>query len=110
MEPELRNTLRDVLDALERLLRLFQLERTIHLIVGIIGFLMLLYAAVMLLTPSNLKTNTTLLVSLFGSSGLITLSSARITYFFNRAFRLVERIIEGLVGVKSAENINEPDK
>jgi uncharacterized membrane protein len=74
---------------------LFRIERMLHLIIGVVGFVLLVYAIVLLLNHEEV--NTTLLVALFGSSGLITVSSARITYFFNRAFKLVEGIIQALI-------------
>ena len=93
MEAEI---LKDTLNALDRLLNLFRLERIIHLIVGVLAFLMLLYAIAVLLTRRK-EMDTALLVSLFGSSGLIAVSSARITYFFNKAFNLVEHVIRELL-------------
>ncbi len=88
-----KTQLQETLDALDRLLKMFAIERTIHLIVGVLAFLMLLYAFVMLILREPAKLDTTLLVSLFGSSGLIAVSSARITYFFNKAFKLVADVI-----------------
>jgi uncharacterized membrane protein len=97
MEPQIRVMLTETLNALERLLNLFRMERILHLIVGIIAFLMLLYAIALLLLHSKSNVDTALLVSLFGSSGLIAVSSARITYFFNKAFTLVEDVIRVLI-------------
>lgn len=95
MSSESRELLTETLNALERLLNLFKLERIIHLIIGILAFLMLLYAIVLLLRSNEVST--TLLGSLFGSAGLITISSARITYFFNKGFTLIEDIIHSLI-------------
>ena len=97
MEPQIRIMLKETLDALDRLLNLFRIERVIHLIVGVVGFLMLLYSIGLLLLRSQSNLDTTLLLSLFGSSGLIAVSSARITYFFNKAFTLVEDVIRILI-------------
>lgn len=94
MDSEMKEVLTETLNALERLMNLFRLERVIHLIVGSIALLMLLYAIVLLLQK---ELSTSLLASLFGSSGLIAVSSARITYFFNKAFKLVEDIIQSFV-------------
>src|SRR5215211_1422885 len=91
MQPEISVVLTATLDGLERLLNLFRLERIIHLVIGVLAFLMLLYAIVLLVRAKPV--DTTLLTSLFSSAGLITISSARITYFFNKAFKLVEDII-----------------
>lgn len=95
MEPQLKEVLTETLDALERLLNLFRVERIIHLAVGILAFLMLLYAITLLFRTEGVSTQ--LLISLFGSSGLIMVSSARITYFFNKAFQLIEHVIHVLI-------------
>jgi len=100
MNSETRVLLKDTLDALERLLDLFKLERIVHLVVGIVAFLMLLYAIVLLFRSQDVTAP--LLTSLFGSSGLIAISSARITYFFNKAFKLVEDIIRSLIQPEKA--------
>jgi hypothetical protein len=97
MEPQTRRALKDTLDALERLLNLFRVERIIHLVVGVVAFVMLLYAIGVLIFHKQSNLDTTLLVALFGSSGLIAVSSARITYFFNKAFNLVEHVIHVLI-------------
>jgi hypothetical protein len=97
MESQVRVMLTETLNALERLLRLFRIERILHLVVGVVAFLMLLYAIVLLLFRSNSNFDTALLVSLFGSSGLIAVSSARITFFFNKAFTLIEDVIHHLI-------------
>lgn len=95
MEPEIKVILTETINALERLLNLFRLERIIHLMIGVVAFLMLMYAIVLLIRTKGI--DTTLLISLFGSAGLITVSSARITYFFNKAFKLIEDIVRVLI-------------
>jgi hypothetical protein len=87
--------LKQTLDAMDRLLNLFRFERAIHLIVGVVSFALLLYVIYSLLSQNNL--DKTLLIPLFGSAGLITVSSARITYFFNKAFNLIEIIVQALL-------------
>ena len=95
MDPQMRKALKDTLDALERLLAMFRVERIIHLVMGIVAMLLLFYAIALLLRGQHLGTE--LLASLFGSSGLIVVSSARITYFFNKAFNLVEHVVRVLI-------------
>jgi|SRR5262245_26025125 len=95
MEQQLKEVLTATLNALDRLLSLFRMERILHLVIGVIAFLLLLYAVVLLFKANDVTTP--LLIALFGSSGLITVSSARITYFFNKAFRLVEDVIRSLI-------------
>ena len=81
------------LDALDRLLKMFMVERYVYLILTAFSFLLLIYAAYMLVTSDS--ANTATLVAVFGSTGLIAASSARISWFFNRAFTLVEELIRG---------------
>lgn len=81
------------LDALDRLLKMFTVERYVYLLLTAFSFLLLLYAAYMLITAEDADTKT--LVAIFGSTGLIAASSARITWFFNRAFSLIEDLIRG---------------
>lgn len=94
-DPQLKEVLRETLNAVDRLLGLFRVERIVHLVIGAVAFLLLLYAVVLLIRQDGVSSS--LLLSLFGSSGLIAVSSARITYFFNKAFRLIEDIIRMLV-------------
>lgn len=98
MDPEIKVVLTETLNALERLLNLFRFERIIHLIIGIVAFLMLMYAIVLLIRSNGI--DTALLISLFGSAGLITVSAARITYFFNKAFKLIEDVVRLLITPK----------
>jgi hypothetical protein len=80
------------LNALERLLKIFQVERYVYLALTAVSFSLLLYAGYLLITSETL--NTEILVSIFGSAGLVTATSARISYFFNRAFTLIEGLIK----------------
>jgi hypothetical protein len=95
MDPNLTVALKETLNAVERLLNLFRIERMVHLLIGVVAFGMLVYAIALLFKAGEMSTQ--LLICLFGSSGLITVSSARITYFFNRAFKLVEDVIRKLL-------------
>jgi len=97
MEDKNRRALKDTLDALERLLNLFRVERVVHLIVGVVAMVMLFYVIGAMLFSEKGKLDTALMVAIFGSSGLIAVSSARITYFFNKAFNLVEYVIQALM-------------
>lgn len=92
---EIEVYLKQTLDAIDRLLNLFRFERAIHLIVGVVSFALLLYAIYLLVSQNGL--DKTMLIPLFGSAGLITVSSARITYFFNKAFNLIEIIVQALL-------------
>lgn len=82
------------LDALDRLLKMFMIERYVYLILTAFSFLLLVYTAFLLVTKET--ANTQMLVAIFGSTGLIAASSARISWFFNRAFSMIEELIKGL--------------
>ncbi len=79
------------LDALDRLLKMFMVERYVYLALTAFSFLLLLYTAYLLVTKDSIDTQ--MLVAIFGSTGLIAASSARISWFFNRAFSLIEDLI-----------------
>lgn len=83
-----------VIGALDRLMAMFRIERYVHLALTGLSFLMVLYCGFRLVTDSHL--DRTSLLALFGSTGLITASSARITVFFSRAFTIVESVIKRL--------------
>ncbi len=103
MSPDLKSALDTVLTALDRLLLMFKAERLIHMILAVAGFLMLVYAAIQLMTqPKGL--DMTQMGLLFGSSGLITLSGARVTFFFTKSFGLIEEVTRALVGLKDKED------
>lgn len=82
------------LDALDRLLKMFTIERYVYLGLTTLSFIILLYTGYLLLTSK--AANEELMIAVFGSSGLITASSARISWFFNRSFTLIENLIKKL--------------
>jgi len=73
---------------------MFMLERFIYLALTVLSFGLLIYAIIQLFADSTVTT--TLLVSIFGGSGLIAVSSMRVVWFFNRAFSLIEGQIQKL--------------
>jgi hypothetical protein len=87
-----KELLESALNALDRLLKMFMVERYVYLGLTAFSFLLLLYAGYLLLTTRG--ANTEILVAVFGGSGLVAASSARISWFFNRAFTLVEDLIK----------------
>lgn len=94
MDRKQKELVETALNALERLLNMFRIERFVYLMLTALSFLILIYAGYLMITKEN--GNTEILVAVFGSTGLITASSARISYFFNRAFALIETLIKGL--------------
>lgn len=88
---ESKELVETALNALDRLLRMFTIERYVYLALTAVSFLLLLYAGFLIATAK--EANTEVLVAVFGSSGLVAASSARISWFFNRAFTLIEDLI-----------------
>ena len=87
-----KELLEATLNALDRLLRMFMVERYVYLALTVLSFGLLLYAGYVLIVTG--AANTEVLVAVFGGSGLVAASSARISWFFNRAFSLVEDLIK----------------
>jgi hypothetical protein len=75
------------MDAVERLTKLFRLERMVHLAVTSISLLMLLLSAGVLMYKG--KAGTAELAGLFSSSGLITYSAGRLLFMWNQALQLL---------------------
>jgi hypothetical protein len=97
MTPE-RDLVQQTLDALERLTRMFALERMLYLACSFLSFLLLLFCLWTLFEQKQL-----LLPQLglaFGASGLIAASAARVSFFLNRSFDLIAKIIEALAGLR----------
>ncbi len=80
------------LNALDRLLNMFMIERYAYLALTVLSFALLLYAGILMITTNG--ANTEVLVAVFGGSGVVAASSARISWFFNRAFTLIEDLIK----------------
>ena len=73
--------------AIERLTKLFRLERIVHLSVTTFALVMLLANAGMLLVRR--EAGPAELTLLFGSSGLITYSANRLLFMWNQALKIV---------------------
>lgn len=86
--------LKVALDALERLLEMFRVERYVYLGLTGLSFFLLLYAGYLLIVSQTADKAT--LISIFGSSGLVVAASARISFFFNKAFDLIGGLIKKL--------------
>lgn len=80
-------TMRDRIEAVERLAYLFKVERFVYLGVTVISFLLLLTIAVRMLIQGSAES--TEWVLLFGSSGLITITANRVIQMWSQALRMV---------------------
>jgi hypothetical protein len=74
-------------EALERVTRLFRMERLVYLGVTCISLIMLLMSAGRLIL--NGKAGPAELTGLFGSSGLITYTAGRLLEMWNKALQLL---------------------
>lgn len=85
------------LDALERLMRMFALERILYLLAAFVSFILLIVCLVLLFYSRQISVPE--LTMVFGASGLIAASAARVSFFLNKAFDLVSEIIKHLAGL-----------
>jgi hypothetical protein len=94
---ELSATVNATIGALERLLALFRVERYLHLALGIISFLLLLYTVFEMVRTGKVGDGN--LMMIFGASGLFAAASFRTTYFFGKGFRLIDDLLRHLLGI-----------
>lgn len=85
------------LDALERLMRMFQAERIVYLIAVAASFGLLLYAGFLMFAKQGVDAASLGLI--FGATGLTGFSAARIVFFLNKSFNLIEAIVRRLSGL-----------
>lgn len=81
------DNIKDRMDAVERLTKLFRMERLVYLIITTMSLAMLLVSAGVLLEHKG--AGTVELTGLFGSSGLITYSTGRLLAMWNQALQLL---------------------
>jgi hypothetical protein len=92
MAPE---SLKERMDAVERLTSIFRLERLVYLVITTLSLAILLTCAVILLVQKGAEY--VVLTGLFGSSGLIAYSTGRLLVMWNQALQLIAgKINEGL--------------
>lgn len=73
------------LEAVERLTKLFRMERMVYLVTTMISLLMLVGSAFSLMMRN--QAGTAELTMLFGSSGLITYTAGRLLFMWNEALK-----------------------
>jgi hypothetical protein len=93
-----RESINQTLDALERLMRMFQAERIIYLLSAAASFALLMFVAYLMFTSPE-RINGGQVGAIFGASGVSAYSSAKIARFLNKSFNLIEDIIRKLTGV-----------
>ncbi len=82
------------LDALERLMKMFAFERLLYLACTVVSFAMLLISIAILFQSGQISVPQ--LGMIFGASGLIAASAARVSFFLNKSFDLISLIIQQL--------------
>jgi len=87
------------LDALERLMRMFQVERLVYLGAVVASFALLLYAGFLMFNDNGVGAGEMSLI--FGATGLSAFSSGRIIFFLNKAFNLIEDLVRKLSGLEA---------
>jgi hypothetical protein len=89
MPPAAEATLAERLEAVERLIHLFRLERMVHLLVTSISLVMLLISAGVLLYRAG-PDMMVVLTGLFGSSGLMAYSVGRLLRMWDQALQALQ--------------------
>jgi hypothetical protein len=98
VKPTDRELVTQTLDALERLMRMFQTERMLYL-AGAMGSMALLLLAAYLMITSKDGVNFSQIGLIFGATGIAAVTGARIAYFLNKSFNLVEDVLRSIGGV-----------
>lgn len=86
-------SLDEVLRALERLMRLFQIERVLYLVFGLASLILFIYSSYRMF--SNGVPNTGDVAMVLGATGVSAACSSRVVYFLNKAFGLIEVLAIG---------------
>ena len=84
-------SLDDVIGAMERLMRLFQMERILYLIFGIASLVLFVFAAYRVFSSGTISSTDMNIV--LGATGISAACSSRVVYFLNKAFGIVESIV-----------------
>lgn len=85
------------LNALERLMRIFVIERILYLVAGVASLGLFIFAGYKLFSQDIVRTED--IVIILGATGVSTACSTRLAFFLNKAFNLIEDIIRKLTGI-----------
>ncbi len=92
---ELEAVVNQTLSALERLMKMFALERILYLVCSVVSFVLLIVCLWGLISTGQVSVPQ--LSMIFGATGLIAASAARVSYFLNKSFDLISSIIQHLI-------------
>jgi hypothetical protein len=81
------------LDALERLIRIFRLERVLFLASSIVSFALIIFVAYKMFDAPGGAIQHWQVAVMLGSSGVLAGTSMRVVYFLNKAFNLIEYLV-----------------
>jgi hypothetical protein len=98
VKPNDRQLITQTLDALERLMRMFQAERLLYLIGAVASMGLLLLAAYLMISAKG-AIDFGQLGLIFGATGIAAATGARIAYFLNKSFNLVEDVLRTIGGL-----------
>lgn len=98
MKASEREALDAALDGLDRLLKVFRLERILYLLVALTSFVILAYTAIQMLRGVEITSEAAGWI--FGGGSLATIAASGVGYFLHRAFKLIEDIIRQFTGLK----------
>ncbi|MES2445452.1 MAG: hypothetical protein V4574_21710 [Pseudomonadota bacterium] len=91
--------LEQALSSLDRLLKMFQVERIIYLVGAGASLVLLTYAAFLMVRAGNVTPDQFAL--LFGSGGLFVIAGTQVTLFLRKAFDLIADLMRQLVAQRS---------
>lgn len=89
------------LDALDRLMKMFAFERILYLVCALVSFALLIVSLINLFQTKQISVPQ--LAMVFGASGLIAASAARVSFFLNKSFDLVSAIIQQLASSEKSD-------
>lgn len=96
--PPREDLIERTLGALDKLMKMFAVERILYLVCAIVSFMLLIVCLISLFQTQQISVPQ--LAMVFGASGLIAASAARVSFFLNKSFDLVSKIIEQLAGLE----------
>ena len=96
--PEQQDLVNRTLDALDRLMRMFAFERILYLVCAIVSFILLIICLISWMQSQVISVPQ--LAMIFGASGLIAASAARVSFFLNKSFDLISSIIQQLASME----------
>lgn len=105
MNRRMQPSIDDVIGALERIMNLFKYERALYLIFGLVSLLLFVYAAIRLFSSSQIDKE--VVTAMLGASGTMAACSARVVFFLNRAFAIIEQLVLGKLEKKDGDDAGQ---